>query len=214
MDAMQAFHDIAADPQAYAREWKARTGGKVIGTLCSYAPEELILASGALGYRIVGGSGAISKADAHLQAYSCSLVRGAMEDALNNRLDFLDGTVFPHTCDSIQRLSDLWRLNVPTGFHLDVVLVPNLVVRPESLIFRSDEPSELELTLENEGYGTERVRVFSEASWLKVDRGKCTVKGGRTVRLKVRASGAESGAESVIEVKTDERTWWLPVRYE
>jgi len=122
MDAMQAFHEIAADPQAYARDWKARTGGKVIGTLCSYAPEELILASGALGYRIVGGSGAISKADAHLQAYSCSLVRGAMEDALNNRLDFLDGTVFPHTCDSIQRLSDLWRLNVPTGFHLDVVL--------------------------------------------------------------------------------------------
>ena len=65
MDAMQVFHDIAAAPQAYAREWKARTGGKVVGTFCSYAPEELILAAGALGYRIVGGSGAISKADAH-----------------------------------------------------------------------------------------------------------------------------------------------------
>jgi bzd-type benzoyl-CoA reductase N subunit len=122
MDAMQQFHDSAADPQGYARRWKERTGGQVIGTLCSYAPEELILASGALGYRIVGGSGAISKADAHLQAYCCSLVRGAMEDALNDRLDFLDGTIFPHTCDSIQRLSDLWRMNAHTGFHLDVVL--------------------------------------------------------------------------------------------
>ena len=122
MDAMQVFQDIAADPQAYAREWKAHTGGKVIGTFCSYAPEELILASGALGYRIVGGSGAVSKADAHLQAYCCSLVRGAMEDALDHRLDFLDGTIFPHTCDSIQRLSDLWRMNAQTGFHLDVVL--------------------------------------------------------------------------------------------
>ena len=122
MDAMQVFHDVAADPQAYARAWKARTGGKVVGTFCSYAPEELILAAGALGYRIVGGSGAISKADAHLQAYCCSLVRGALEDALNQRLDFLDGTIFPHTCDSIQRLSDLWRMNAQTGFHLDVVL--------------------------------------------------------------------------------------------
>ena len=122
MDAMHVFHDVAAAPQAYARAWKARTGGKVVGTFCSYAPEELILAAGALGYRIVGGSGAISKADAHLQAYSCSLVRGAMEDALNDRLDFLDGTIFPHTCDSIQRLSDLWRMNAQTGFHLDVVL--------------------------------------------------------------------------------------------
>ncbi len=122
MEAMQPFHDIAADPKAYARAWKERTGGKVIGTLCSYAPEELILAAGALGFRIVGGSGAISKADVHLQAYSCSLVRGALEDALDNQLDFLDGAVFPHTCDSIQRLSDIWRMNAKTGFHLDVVL--------------------------------------------------------------------------------------------
>ena len=81
MDVMQPFFDISADPKAYARSWKDRTGGNVIGTLCSYAPEELILAAGALGFRIVGGSGAISKADAHLQAYSCSLVRGALEDA-------------------------------------------------------------------------------------------------------------------------------------
>ncbi len=104
--------------------------------------------------------------------------------------------------------------NEEIGVHLDVVLVPNLVVRPESLTFKSDGPSELELTLENDGYGAERVRVVPEASWLKVNREKCIVKGGRTVRLKVRASGAEAGAESVIEVRTSERTWRLPVRYE
>ncbi|MEK6535478.1 MAG: 2-hydroxyacyl-CoA dehydratase family protein, partial [Thermodesulfobacteriota bacterium] len=48
--------------------------------------------------------------------------RGALEDALGGRLAFLDGVVFPHTCDSIQRLSDIWRLNVPACFHLDLVL--------------------------------------------------------------------------------------------
>ncbi len=37
-------------------------------------------------------------------------------------LDFLDGVVFPHTCDSFQRLSDIWRLNIARQFHLDVVL--------------------------------------------------------------------------------------------
>jgi hypothetical protein len=104
--------------------------------------------------------------------------------------------------------------NEEIGVHLDVVQVPNLIVHPESLTFKSDGPSELELVLENEGYGAERVQVVPEASWLKVDRGKCTVKGGRTVRLKVRADGAEAGAESVIEVRTNERTWRLPVRYE
>lgn len=122
MGPIQQFKDIAADPKAYARDWKARTGGRVVGTLCSYAPEELILAGGALAFRIVGGSGSISKADAHLQTYSCSLVRGALEEALDGQLDFLDGAIFPHTCDSIQRLSDIWRMNAKTGFHLDVVL--------------------------------------------------------------------------------------------
>ncbi|OQY05348.1 MAG: hypothetical protein B6I22_07590 [Desulfobacteraceae bacterium 4572_123] len=121
-DRIKPFHDISVDPEGYARGWKNKTGGKVIGTLCSYAPEELIFAAGALGFRVFGSTAAISRADAHLQAYSCSLVRGALEDALAGRLDFIDGMVFPHTCDSIQRLSDIWRMNADTGFHLDVVM--------------------------------------------------------------------------------------------
>lgn len=122
MESIKKLIEIAADPLAYARDWKKKSGGKVIGSLCSYAPEELILAGGALAFRMVGGSGNITRADAHLQAYSCSLVRGALEDALSHRLDVLDGAIFPHTCDSIQRLSDIWRMNAKTGFHLDVVL--------------------------------------------------------------------------------------------
>lgn len=122
MKAMQRFRDVSADPETYVRDWKATRGGRVVGTLCSYAPEELILAAGALAFRIVGGSGELSRADAHLQSYSCSLVRGALDDALNERLDFIDGMIFPHTCDSIQRLSDIWRMNARTGFHLDVVM--------------------------------------------------------------------------------------------
>jgi bcr-type benzoyl-CoA reductase subunit C len=71
---------------------------------------------------LFGAQNQISLADAHLQAYSCSLVRGALEDALSGDLDFLKGTVFPHTCDSIMRLSDMWRMNLGFDFHIDVVL--------------------------------------------------------------------------------------------
>ena len=81
-----------------------------------------MLAAGGLPYRIFGSGRRIRLADSHLQAYSCSLVRGAMEDVLGGHLDFMDGTVFPHTCDSIQRLSDMWRMNAGLDFHLDVVL--------------------------------------------------------------------------------------------
>lgn len=122
MKLFQSFHEVAKNPGAYATEWKKRKRGKVIGTFCSYAPEEIILAAGALGYRLFGKGAEISKADAHLQAYSCNLVRGALEESLAGELPFLDGVVFPHTCDSIQRLSDIWRLNIKTGFHLDLVM--------------------------------------------------------------------------------------------
>jgi len=129
MQILKQFHDIANDPIGYARSWKAETRGRVVGYFCSYAPEEIIWAAGALPYRILGSTGEISRADGHLQAYSCSLVRGALDDALTGKLDFLDGTVFPHTCDSVQRLSDIWRLNSGLGFHLDVVLPVKLTTK-------------------------------------------------------------------------------------
>jgi bzd-type benzoyl-CoA reductase N subunit len=122
MQILKQFHDIAGDPIGYARNWKAETQSRIVGYFCSYAPEEIIWAAGALPYRILGAGGTISRADGHLQAYSCSLVRGALDDALLGKLDFLDGTVFPHTCDSIQRLSDIWRLNTGFDLHLDLVL--------------------------------------------------------------------------------------------
>jgi len=122
MEILSKFKAVVKDPYAYASDMKKKTGKPVIGNFCSYTPEELIYAAGALPFRLFGTKGDISLADAHLQAYCCSLVRGGLEDALNGNLKFLDGTVFPHTCDSIQRLSDIWRLNAGFSFHLDVVL--------------------------------------------------------------------------------------------
>ena len=122
MKPIEECHEILKDPDGYVRRLKAESGQKIVGTFCSYAPEEIILAAGAHPYRLFGSGEKIQLAEAHLQSYCCSLVRGSLEDALSGRLEFLDGVVFPHTCDSIQRLSDIWRLNVPACFHLDVVL--------------------------------------------------------------------------------------------
>lgn len=122
MEALNTIKAIAGDPYAYAREIKNKTDKPIVGNFCSYTPEEIIYAAGGVPFRLFGTKEDISLADAHLQAYCCSLVRGGLEDALKGNLKFLDGTVFPHTCDSIQRLSDIWRLNAGFRFHLDVVL--------------------------------------------------------------------------------------------
>lgn len=109
------------NPYEYVANLKKKTGKPVLAYMCSYTPEEIVYAAGMHPFRIFGQVEAISKADAHLQAYSCSLVRGALEDALQGKLSFVDGAVFPHTCDSIQRLSDVWRLNAGMKHHFDVV---------------------------------------------------------------------------------------------
>ncbi len=122
MQAINELYDVVGDPLTYARRLKEQTGKKIIGYMCTYAPEEIIQAAGAHPLRLFGSNKNIFLADGHLQAYCCSLVRGVLEDALAGDLNFLDGMIFPHTCDTIQRLSDIWRLNISFGFHLDVVL--------------------------------------------------------------------------------------------
>ncbi|THB72927.1 MAG: 2-hydroxyacyl-CoA dehydratase [Desulfobacteraceae bacterium] len=116
---MQPFNDAVNDPLSAETASKER---EIIGTLCTYAPEELIWAAGFHPMRLFSSKSDIVLAENHLQAYCCSLVRGILEDSLAGRLDFLTGTVFPHTCDSMQRLSDIWRLKGKYKFFADVVL--------------------------------------------------------------------------------------------
>ncbi len=122
MNPFDLFASVSRSPYAHARAEKKNDGKKRIGYFCSYAPEELVHAAGAIPFRLFGARRDIRAADAHLQSYCCSLVRGGLEDALQKELDFLDGAVFPHTCDSIQRLSDIWRLNAGFPIHFDVVM--------------------------------------------------------------------------------------------
>jgi bzd-type benzoyl-CoA reductase N subunit len=113
---------IMENPEGYAARLKNEQGLKIVGTLCTYAPEEIIMAGGAHPFRLLGTGGKTRLADSHLQSYCCSPVRGMLEDALSGRLDFLDGVVFTHTCDTMQRFSDIWRMNVTHAFHMDVII--------------------------------------------------------------------------------------------
>ncbi|MCK5684724.1 2-hydroxyacyl-CoA dehydratase, partial [bacterium] len=100
MHEINVFHDALNDISTTALKIK---GGnkKIIGHLCSYTPEEIVHAAGLHPMRLFSSKSDIVLAENHLQAYCCSLVRGVLEDSLSGKFDFLDGTIFPHTCDSI-----------------------------------------------------------------------------------------------------------------
>lgn len=125
MQELEIFHEAVLNPHSVALEMKSK-GKKIIGYLCSYAPEELIYAAEFHPMRLFSSKTEINLAESHLQAYCCSLVRGILEDSLSGKLDFLDGTVFPHTCDSIQRLSDIWRIKGKYEFFADVIMPAKL----------------------------------------------------------------------------------------
>lgn len=120
-NSIKIFREVAREPYNYLRNLKEKNGKSMVGSTCTYTPEEILLAAGLHPFRIFAESQEFSLADAHIQAYGCSMVRGMLEDGLSGRLDFLDAVVFPHACDSIQRLSDIWRLNVKS-LHFDVLL--------------------------------------------------------------------------------------------
>lgn len=125
MKEIDRFHAAVNDTPATALNIHG-AGRKTIGYLCSYAPEEIIYAAGFHPMRLFSSRHEIILAENHLQSYCCSLVRGILEDSLAGRLDFLEGTVFPHTCDSMQRLSDIWRMNGKYRFFADLVLPAKL----------------------------------------------------------------------------------------
>jgi bcr-type benzoyl-CoA reductase subunit C len=153
MKEIKPFHE-AANPLSDTAARIRQTGRKIIGYPCSYAPEELIHAAGCHPMRLFSSGHGIVQAENHLQSYCCSVVRGILEDSLTGRLDFLDGTVFPHTCDSMQRLSDIWRMNGAYEFFADLVLpvtlnTPSSAAYLESVLarFKADLETALEISI-------------------------------------------------------------------
>jgi len=103
---------------------KAR-GQKVMGWVCTYVPEELLHAAGALPVRISGYAKETDLQDgtAYFYVNNCSFARSCLQLGLRGDYDYLDGFVAGSTCDAARRLFDLWRHYVPVPFS-HVMTVP------------------------------------------------------------------------------------------
>ncbi|MBC8248998.1 MAG: 2-hydroxyacyl-CoA dehydratase, partial [Anaerolineales bacterium] len=106
---MKILGTFTETQEALYTNWPDRyPGHRAMGYFCTYVPEEIIHAAGFAPLRILSGREIPSRADAHLQSYTCALCRSALDQALRGNLSFLQGVVFPHTCDTIQALADIW----------------------------------------------------------------------------------------------------------
>ncbi len=106
MEGLKYFEEMAStllNPEI--ERWRNQ-GGRVIGTVCSDIPEEVIHAAGMLPLRVRAPRlEDTSRGDAHLHVFNCSYTRSVLEALLRDELDFLDGFVTTNTCDHMLRLA-------------------------------------------------------------------------------------------------------------
>ncbi|MBE0480988.1 MAG: 2-hydroxyacyl-CoA dehydratase [Dehalococcoidia bacterium] len=110
------FYQAYKNRHRLAEEWK-RTGERILGYFCNFTPEEIIYAAGFIPVRIRGTAENISLADAHMPSFCCSYMRGALDQALKGRYSYLDGMVFPKTCDMPRALYGIWKRHVKLPFY-------------------------------------------------------------------------------------------------
>ncbi|MDP6101635.1 MAG: 2-hydroxyacyl-CoA dehydratase family protein, partial [Dehalococcoidia bacterium] len=113
-------------------------GKKVVGYLCCYPPVEFLTALDLVPFRIQGNTREpISEADAYLETIMCPFIRSCFDRALKGDYKFLDGLVVPHSCDTVQRIYDIWRFYSPVPF-THFLNVPHMV-SPSSFTFFEKE---------------------------------------------------------------------------
>jgi len=91
----------------YLQEQKEMHRRHLLGVFPAQYPREILWAMNILPVEIWDPPLEIHHAHAHLQPHICSVVRLGLELILQGRCGFLDGFLFPHTCDSIQNLASI-----------------------------------------------------------------------------------------------------------
>ncbi len=145
---LKQFNDVWQLRHEYAKDWKKRTGGKVIGGMCTYVPEELLYAANILPVRILGGHEAPTLATPHMFDMWCPFSRDCLSQGLKGKYnDYLDGLIESNACLHMRQAYGAWEIHVPTPWFYWFVM-PNAVRSPRAKVFLRGELDEFKKALE------------------------------------------------------------------
>jgi benzoyl-CoA reductase subunit C len=94
---MDKFQQVLSNRHDYAKDWKARTGGKVLGFYDTYFPEEIVYAAGILPIRILAKHEKDYTTD-RLMYGNCYCTRDMLNQFVLGRYDYVDGLVCVESC--------------------------------------------------------------------------------------------------------------------
>ena len=98
----------------YARDWKARTGGTVVATMCTYTPEEILIAAGMLPVRVLGAHEPQNVTEPYIFGMFCPFCRDSLAQGLLGRYDYAEGVTLTQSCIQYRQTFNSWRMHVPT----------------------------------------------------------------------------------------------------
>ncbi len=143
----EKFREWYEKRHEYAREWKEKTGGKVLGYFCTYVPEEILYAADVLPVRILGSHEIQSVTEPHIFAMYCPFCRDCLAQGLQGRYDYLDGIMIAQSCLHIRQAYTSWDLHIPVDFSY-YLNMPHKVQSPHSIPFLKGELEEFKKAVE------------------------------------------------------------------
>jgi benzoyl-CoA reductase subunit C len=132
----------------YAKDWKKRTGGKVMGYFCTYVPEEILYAAGVLPVRILGSHEPQDVTEPHIFGMFCPFCRDCLAQGLKGRYDYLDGIMIAQSCLHIRQAYTSWEKHVPVDFSY-YLCMPHHVQSPRALPYLTGELADFKKAVED-----------------------------------------------------------------
>ena len=132
------FRDWEKNRHQYAKDWKAKTGGKVMGYFCTYVPEEILYAANILPVRILGSHEPHDVTEPHIFGMFCPFCRDCLAQGLKGRYDYLDGIMIAQSCLHIRQAYTSWTKHIPIDFEYYLPM-PNNIQSPHATPYLSQE---------------------------------------------------------------------------
>ncbi|NMG55186.1 benzoyl-CoA reductase, bzd-type, subunit N [Aromatoleum aromaticum] len=147
-DQFKAWYEKRHD---YARDWKARKQGAVVATMCTYVPEEVLIAAGMLPVRVLGAHEPQNVTEPHIFGMFCPFCRDSLSQGLLGRFDYCDGVTLAQSCIQYRQTFNSWRLHVPTVKWDYYLPMPNEVQSPCAKTLHRSEVAEFRRFIEKVG---------------------------------------------------------------
>ncbi|MFC1962202.1 2-hydroxyacyl-CoA dehydratase subunit D [Chloroflexota bacterium] len=113
---LDRVREIDQDRSRRAREHK-KQGKKIIGYIDIHPVIEMLTAADLVPYHLLGDMNEpVTKADACLPTVVCPFLRSVMDLGLKGKYDFLDGTVFSHSCEVAEKMAHIWRIYIENSY--------------------------------------------------------------------------------------------------